>query len=229
VHVDHDEWAKGFKPDPPAAEWGKRIGGIGIDGRRPVVVYDDESGKSAARIWWLLRYWGVEDSRLLNGFWHGWKAGGHPIDSNVTKPAPVRFQANAQKDRLATKRELEAAVATGKDKLQILDARSQPEFTGLLKLTNRRGGHVPGARHLEWSVFLDPKTQRFKPAPEIEQMLVSAGITAEGRCVTYCQSGGRASVAAFVLELMGRRDTANYYESWNDWGNDPATPVEKAR
>src|SRR5262249_50460272 len=81
-------WAKAFGKGTDAEGWGRRIGELGIGPDSKVVVYDDDHTRSAARIWWLLRYWGVDDARLLNGGWAGWKAGGHPTDKMGPAPAP---------------------------------------------------------------------------------------------------------------------------------------------
>ena len=81
--VDHAEWAKEFGDGRDAEGWGKRIGRLGIGSDSTVVVYDDSRSKDAARIWWVLRYWGVEDVRLLNG-------GGSDGRRAVTRPRRVR-------------------------------------------------------------------------------------------------------------------------------------------
>ena len=105
-----------------------------------------------------------------------------------------------------------------------MDARSAKEFCGD-DVRAKRGGAIPGAKHLEWTDLLDPRTGKFKPAPELAKVFADAGIDPSKPTTTYCQSGGRASVLAFGLELMGGKDVRNYYRSWNEWGNDPDTPV----
>jgi len=67
VWVDHAAWSKSFGDGDDSEAWSKRIGELGIDGRGAVVVYDDSSFKDSARIWWILRYWGVPHARLLDG------------------------------------------------------------------------------------------------------------------------------------------------------------------
>jgi thiosulfate/3-mercaptopyruvate sulfurtransferase len=84
--VDHAEWAKGFGDGKGVDAWGTRIGALGIGADTRVVVYDDTHSKDAARVWWILRYWGVEDVRLLNG---GWWAGRRP-GIRPRRPGPRR-------------------------------------------------------------------------------------------------------------------------------------------
>ena len=93
------------------------------------------------------------------------------------------------------------------------------------KLTNKRAGSIPGAKQLEWIDLIDKETRRFKSAAELRKLFKQAGIVLNKPTATYCQSGGRASVMAFSLGLMGAKDVSNYYPSWNEWGNAGDTPV----
>jgi thiosulfate/3-mercaptopyruvate sulfurtransferase len=170
-----------------------------------------------------LRYWGVEDVRLLNGGWKGWTAARHPTDKAEPATAAVKFAAKARRERLATKEQLLESLKG--DKLQTVDARSEKEFCGDEKLTNKRAGAIPGAKQLEWSDLLDRDTQRFKAAADLRKLFVGAGVALDRPTATYCQSGGRAAVMAFAMELMGAKDVSNYYPSWAEWGNADDTPV----
>ena len=87
VWVDAISWSRAFGNGQDADGWAKRIGGLGIDADTVVVVYDDSQSKDAARIWWVLRYWGVKDVRLLNGGWSGYSALKRPVKDGDEKPA----------------------------------------------------------------------------------------------------------------------------------------------
>jgi thiosulfate/3-mercaptopyruvate sulfurtransferase len=222
--VDHATWAKAFQDGQDAEGWSKRIADLGIASNSKVVIYDDDWNKEAARIWWILKYWGVADVRLLNGGWKSWTASSLPTQKEVP-PAhtATKFVANSRTDRLATKQKLLNSL---KDKsLQIVDARSEGEFCGTEKAKNKRAGAIPGAKHLEWIELLDKETQRFKTASEISKLFADAGIDLKEKTATHCQSGGRASVMAFGMELMGAKDVSNYYRSWSEWGNSDDTPI----
>jgi thiosulfate/3-mercaptopyruvate sulfurtransferase len=221
--VDHAAWAKAFGDGQDAEGWSKRIGELGIAADAHVIVYDDNNAKDAARIWWILRYWGLEDARLLNGGWQGWESGALPADKTEPPPAKTNFSAKAQSNRLATKGELLKSLEGSK--IQIVDARSEKEFCGDEKLTNKRAGAIPGAKQLEWSDLIDKASHRFKPSGELRKLFEDAGITLDKPTATHCQSGGRASVMAFGLELMGAKDVRNYYASWAEWSSADDTPV----
>lgn len=223
VWVDHDAWTKGFAAGQAPKEWAARIGSLGIDPDSKVVVYDEAMQKEAARIWWILKYWGVKDVRLLNGGFRAWKEANLETTTKPVAPPARPFPVAApQTSRLAEKSKVLDIVK--KKHVQIIDTRSTAEYCGETKLA-KRGGAIPGALHLEWSEALDKKSGRFKPAAELAKLLKEAGIDPSKPAVTYCQSGGRAAVMAFTLELMGAREVANYYRSWAEWGNADDTPV----
>jgi thiosulfate/3-mercaptopyruvate sulfurtransferase len=228
--VDHAAWSSAFAKDQDVDKWYERLMAVGVHPKTRVIIYDDNLSKDAARIWWILRYWGVKDVRLVNGGWRGWLAAG----GKTTKDAPLQInsgsenwlKASMEKERLATKDDLLKAL---KDKPpQIIDARSTGEYCGTQE-TAKHNGAIPGAVHLEWSDLLDKQTGRFKSADELTKLFKDAGIDPAEPAVTYCQSGGRASVMAFGLELMGGKEVRNYYRSWAEWGNDDATPVVKPK
>jgi thiosulfate/3-mercaptopyruvate sulfurtransferase len=227
VHVQAGRWASDFGDGTDPAGWSKRIGGLGIDTDTPVVIYDASRTKDAARIWWILRYWGVKDVRLLNGGWDGWLTAGGKREEKTNTPAPRKIDVKASRERIGTRFELLKGLKDDKAG-QIVDARSEMEFCGEA-LTAKRNGAIPGAKHLEWSATIDPKTGRFKTATELAKLMAEAGIDPKKPATTYCQSGGRAAVMAFVLELTGGKPARNYYRSWAEWGNADDTPIVKPK
>lgn len=207
-----------------AAGWSQRIGELGIDAEVDVVVYDDNGMKDAARIWWILRYWGVENARLLNGGWKGWQLA--ELRTTTEPPAstpPAEFTAKRRADRLATREDVLELLPENEQ--QIVDARSEAEFCGIDKRDNEKGGAIPGAAHLEWNHLIDQQTNRFKSSGELRRLFDQAGIDLSRPATSHCNGGGRASVMAFALELMGAANVRNYYRGWGEWGNSKETPV----
>jgi thiosulfate/3-mercaptopyruvate sulfurtransferase len=224
IWIDHEAWKTAFGMGDDASGWSKRIGNLGIAPESKVVVYDDNSSKDAARIWWILRYWGVRDARLLNGGWAGWKASEAPTQKDASNaPSPVAFSAKPNKQRLETRLSVLDSLLV--KSLQVIDTRSESEHCGIEKRDNKRGGAIPGAKHLEWSDLIETDTQRFKSADELSKLFAEADIDIQRPTATHCQSGGRASVMVFGLELMGAMNVSNYYAGWSDWGNVNDTPI----
>ncbi len=224
--VDASDWAKGFDQGQDVEGWRQRIGALGLEPSSNVVVYDDNLTKDAARVWWILRFWDFGDVRLLNGGWKAWQASGNEIETApAVPPSATAPELRPIADRLATKEKLLAALDS--HELQIVDSRSEAEFCGDEALKNKRAGAIPGAKNLEWDDLLEPTTGRFLAAEEMSRQFANAGIDLNLPTATHCQSGGRASVVAFAMELMGAKDVSNYYRSWHEWSNAADTPVVK--
>ena len=224
VSVNAAEWTKAFKPSATTAEWGKRLGQVGIDTDKTVIVCGGGDVRDAARVWWILHYWGVRDARILNGGWPAWQASGGPTSREAARPIVTRPKLVQNATALASKDEIVGLLKGGSP--QILDVRSKAEYCGETA-TAKRNGSIPGATNLEWTECIDPKTKKFKSAKELQQLLQEHKVDLSKPAITYCQSGGRASVVAFTLELMGGNEVKNYYQSWAEWGNDPNTPIVK--
>jgi thiosulfate/3-mercaptopyruvate sulfurtransferase len=228
LRVDPGAWNKEFTRGPNPGFWMRELGGLGINRETPVVVYGGDL-RETARVWWILDYWGIRELRLLNGGWQAYRAAGGLVDEGYEERPSFTAKRPALKprpDTLVRKGDLLRELP--RHRLQLLDARSTKEYCGEAR-TAKRNGAIPGARHLEWTEVIDPKSQRFKTPAELARRLQGAGVDLRKPTVTYCQSGGRASVLAFTLELMGAKNVRNYYRSWAEWGNDPDTPIEKPK
>lgn len=221
--VDLAAWSAAVNNGESRQEWQKRIGALGIDLATPVLVYAEARTVDAARVWWMLRYWGFADVRLLDGGWQAWTGAGGRRETAEVKPAPRAPLLKQQAGRLTIRDELTRELQAGKAG-QIIDTRSYGEHCGDKKLANR-GGAIPGAKHLEWTDTLDPKTGKVRSAAELTRLFRDAGIDPALPSTTYCQSGGRAAMMAFVLELMSGKPARNYYRSWAEWGNHPDTSI----
>ncbi len=226
VHVDVDDWtALALAPGGlhNADEWGRRVGALGITKALPVVVYGGGNVTAATRIWWTLKYVGVEQVGILDGGWDAWKQADGPVSVTVPHTTPAEFEPEFQSNRVSELPELRELIGTRE--ITIIDTRSDGEHTGTGGPGPRRG-HLPGAVHQEWSQFV-AADGRFKPGPEIKRLLQEAGLTPNNVCVTHCQSGGRASVNAFVMELAGFGPVRNYYCGWSEWSRADDAPVEQ--
>lgn len=163
-----------------AKGWSQAIGQLGISNESPVIVYGD-SPSNTARVWWLLKYLGLNDVRMLDGGWDLWVKEKGPISKKWTTPVKATFKPKFQEDRLA---EIDSLKKRSKDdKLKLVDTRSEGEFTGKT-VRGKRGGHIPGATHLEWKHLLD-KDGRFKSVTELKTLFKKAGIAPDETAVCY--------------------------------------------
>ncbi len=226
LNLDVNTWAKAFETQRNPADWSERLGKLGIDTKTRVIILGN-SLPDVARVWFILRYWGVEQVQILNGGYPAWvNAGGEVSRQGWSVAARAGVKLKEDPSRLATKESVLAMLKLEAGK--IVDARTRAEYCGEKALA-KRGGAIPKAAHLDWSNLVDAKTGRFKSPQELAKLFKDAGVDLDKPVVTYCQSGGRASVMAFALELMGGKQVQNYYRSWAEWGNAADTPVEKPK
>ncbi|HXV82260.1 MAG TPA: sulfurtransferase [Candidatus Binatia bacterium] len=166
---------------------------LGIDHETPVIAYDDASNRLAARLFFVLEYYGHTRTRVLNGGLGKWETEGRPLTSEVTNVAPKRFEPRAQRDLLATAEEVKAAL--GRKDVCLIDARTPKEFTGK-DLRAKQGGHIPGAANVVWTSTLNPD-RTYKSANALQAVFEAAGVRPDCQIITYCQSGGPGGTRLF--------------------------------
>jgi thiosulfate/3-mercaptopyruvate sulfurtransferase len=209
-------------PDAPHLQTAVESWGLDFDSR--VVVYDDDNMMSATRCWWVLRWAGHPDVRVLDGGLRAWReAGGAIVTGDDVRPGGGTFVVRT--GAMATL-DATGAAAVARDGV-LLDARAPERYRGETEPIDRVAGHVPGARNAPASDNLTP-TGRLRPTPELAAAYAAAGVRA-GTDVgvgAYCGSGISATLDVLALELLGVR-AALYAPSWSGWTSDPTNPVER--
>lgn len=213
------------------SEFQKLLGDLGIGADSTVVVYDDWGSIFATRLWWMLRYYGFNNVKVLDGGWQNWVASGFPISFGASKPKEITNTVSLHEnpEMLVTIDDL--LKKYDDPQWQVLDVRSGGEYDGRAVHGNKRMGHVPGALHLEWNRLLENSSdgeavRKFKPATELEALFEGAGVDGNKNIVTHCQAAVRATFTAFALELMGFNPAKLYDGSMAEWANREDTPLE---
>lgn len=204
--------------------WAGEIGRLGVTPARPAIVYDDGRLTEAARVWFILQYFGIS-ARIVNG---GWPAIASLAPSLVEtgppkEPAGAAFFAieGSGPVGLVGRHQLRPNLETA---LQIFDARTRAEFAGEDLRKNVRGGHLPCATSLPHADLLDER-QWLRPADDLARILAAAGFRSSDRLVTHCDGGGRAALAAMAALRAGFTNVDAYYLSFSDWAKDESCPV----
>ncbi|WP_157465598.1 sulfurtransferase [Cellulomonas sp. Leaf395] len=208
---------EGRHPLPDLAAFEAAARRWGVSGERPVVAYDAVGGTSAARVWWLLRWAGVREVRLLDGGLAAWTDAGLPLEAGSVTPEPgdVVLVPGA----LPTIDADQAAAWDG----SLLDARAAERYAGDVEPVDPRAGHIPGARSAPTTGNNDAAGTFLSDAALRERFA-----SVEGPVAVYCGSGVTAAHEVAALASIGI-DAALYPGSWSQWSNDPARPVETGK
>ncbi len=209
------------------------MGRSGIANDTTVVLYGDNNNWFACWAFWLLKYYGHKDVRLMNGGRKKWLEEKRPLSNDVPQPVPAAYTAGEPDATIRAQREAVFATLDRRRAARLVDVRSPDEFTGKviappgMNETAQRGGHIPGAANIPWSqAVLEDGT--FKPVDALRQLYSSRGISGEGEVIAYCRIGERSAHTWFVLRyLLGFDQVRNYDGSWTEWGNLVGAPIEK--
>lgn len=206
-------------PDPAAFQAAMRAAGVSRD--RPVVLYDDGDAMAAARGWWMLRYFGHPDVRVLDGGYRAWTAAGLPVTADEPAPAPGDF--TAEPGHLPVL-DAAAAQATARSGL-LLDARAGERYRGETEPVDPVAGHIPGAVSAPAAANANPDGT-FRDPAELAARFTALGAVPEADTPVgaYCGSGVTAAHEVLALALAGI-PAALYVGSWSDWITDPTRPV----
>jgi thiosulfate/3-mercaptopyruvate sulfurtransferase len=182
VRVDVKAWQELGKKERgfhDAKAWGEKVGQLEIGADSQVVVYGS-SPTDTARIWWTLKYLGLQDVAILDGGWQLWTREKRPVETTSPTIEAVKFEPKFQADRLEEIDSLKKSIRSGT--ATVVDARSKDEFTGK-EVRGKRGGHIPGAKLLEWKELLT-EDGRFKTPEQLRELFRKRGITPEQTAVT---------------------------------------------
>lgn len=211
-------------PDPLALS--RTLGRLGIARGVQVVVYDQDSGSFASRLWWLLRWMGHDDVAVLDGGFARWLAEARPTATGEERPSPQAFSGSPRMEMLADGNEV-ARLVSRSDAL-LLDARAPERYRGDIEPIDRVPGHIPGAVNHHFMRNVD-EGGMFRPADALRQDLQRVlGQTPPDRVVCYCGSGVTACQNLVALEHAGLHGVRLYPGSWSEWSSDPSRPIERS-
>jgi thiosulfate/3-mercaptopyruvate sulfurtransferase len=213
----------GRHPLPGPAAFQAAMRRARVSDGRPVVVYDDADATAAARAWWLLRYFGHGDCRVLDGGFRAWRAaGGQVATGDGAAPAAGDFTA-----RPGHMPVLDAGGAASLARCGVLlDARARERYRGDTEPIDPVAGHIPGAISAPTTGNVAPDG-RFLPAAGLRARFAALGVGADGAgrpVAAYCGSGVTAAHEVLALEIAGVAASL-YPGSWSNWIADPARPV----
>lgn len=210
----------GRHPLPDLDVFTEAMRAAGVRADRPVVVYDGGQGWAAARAWWLLRWTGHPDVRVLDGGLAAWRAADG--DLSVGQPTPQEGDFTPVPGGLALLRADDAAALARRGVL--LDARAAERYRGEVEPIDKVAGHIPGAVSAPTTENVVEGGTVFRDASELAERFASLGATAKAEVGVYCGSGVSAAHEVLALAVAGI-PAALYVGSWSEWTADPSRPV----
>ncbi|MBD2577323.1 sulfurtransferase [Oscillatoria sp. FACHB-1406] len=210
----------GRHPLPTPDALAPKLAAMGIEPETLVVAYDDSKGAFAARLWWLLRYWGRDRVALLDGGWSAWVAGGYPISTEVPAPKAGNFQPQVRTDWTVDLEEVKAR----KDLpgVVLIDARESDRYRGDREPIDPVAGHIPGAVNHFWQDACDDRG--FFLPPNLQQQRW-AHLAPEDEIIVYCGSGVTACVNLWSMAAAGISGAKLYPGGWSEWCSAETPPA----
>jgi thiosulfate/3-mercaptopyruvate sulfurtransferase len=206
---------------------------IGVNNDTTIIVYGDFKNWFATFAFWIFKYYGAQDVRLMNGSRKKWLEEVRPISLNTPSYPRGNFKASDPDKSIRAFMNYVKEIINSQDKI-LVDVRTNDEYNGkTLAPTEyspeygQMGGHIPGAVNVPWSKMVN-EDGTLKSADELKKLYESLNITPDKEVITYCGIGERASYTWFVLKyLLGYPNVKTYDGSWLEWGNTMGNPIEK--
>ncbi len=206
----------------------------GITTQSEVILYGDFNNWFAAFVFWIFKYYGHENVKIMNGGRKKWEI----ENRSYTKDEPQIQKTNyvAQPPHEGLRAYLfDVRRALDKKDTVLVDVRSPKEFSGEITAPAeypmehaQRGGHIPNANNIPWASAVNDTDGTFKSVEELQKIYETKGVTPDKDVICYCRIGERSSHTWFVLKyLLGYPQVRNYDGSWTEWGNMIGNPIEK--
>ena len=217
---------------PSKEEISKLLAQSGISNSDTVILYGDNNNWFAAFAFWILKIYGHEDVRLMDGGRKKWLADNREITTQEEAPQAATYVAkDADTSLRSNLQEILKVVENGN--YNLIDVRSPAEFTGEviappgMTETAQRGGHIPGAKSVPWAQTVN-EDGTFKTAEQLSELYGTKGLDTAKPTIAYCRIGERSSHTWFVLQyLLGLEGCKNYDGSWTEYGSVVGVPIEK--
>lgn len=218
---DKDDPRPLMMPKPDAFKQAMEALGVGDDSA--VVLYDRGVGSWAARVWWSLKTYGLDNAALLDGGFKKWMAENRPVSKDAPEIAPASFSPHYRPEKIVSKTDVLTAIDQGEHTL--IHSLSREEFTGETS-PMPRPGRIKGSINAPASSLIDPASGAYLSKEALAAYFAKAGAEAGKPVITYCGGGVAACNNALALTLLGYEDIAVYDGSLAEWTADPQAPME---
>ena len=230
LHIDKDlsgakNGTNGRHPLPTPEAAAQLFSRVGIDATKQVVVYDQNTGVFASRLWWMLRWLGHEAVAVLDGGFAKWVREGRAVTGEAPEPTPATF---VVKNVAPTVNSVGVEASLSRHTLLLVDGRAPERFRGEVEPMDPVAGHIPGAVNRPASLNVTANGV-FKPAGSLRaEYQALLGGRPHSDVVHYCGSGVTSCHNILAMQIAGLPGTRIYPGSWSEWISNPARPIAKA-
>jgi thiosulfate/3-mercaptopyruvate sulfurtransferase len=219
VHIRYQDLNDDMAMLIPADQIAKILGEKGISETKTIVLYDDGTQKYSGRVYWVLKYLGAPDVKILDGGMPAWRASRKPVTRTATTIKPVTFTPNVQTKYLATMADLSKSGSV------VVDARSVAEFNGTAD-TKLRPGRIPGSVNIEYVNVMDGDG-KLLPNDQIQAFFTKNGVTKDKTVIVYCETSVRAGILFHVLTSALDYPNVKLYDgAYREWQSKPSNKVQ---
>jgi len=206
----------------------------GITPETELILYGDFNNWFAAFAFWVFKYHGHKDIKIMNGGRKKWELENKEYTTEEPQIQATTYK-SAPPDEGLRAYLFDVKRALDKNDSVLVDVRSPKEFSGEITAPPeypmehaQRGGHIPGANNIPWATAVNDADGTFKSVEELKQNYEPKGVTPDKDVICYCRIGERSSHSWFVLKyLLGYPQVRNYDGSWTEWGNMIGNTIEK--
>ena len=206
----------------------RKLAKLGISHDKKLIIYGDSTDpwRTDGRFFWMFKYYGFKKVALLDGGLDEWVREDGDLESGtVGEISPSNIQPKdivLNEEMIADQKWIIKRLHS--DNTILIDNRTRSEYDGATPYGSLRGGHIPGAKHVNWQIFFK-KNGRMKKRSKIIAILKEHNIPSNKEIAVYCTGGVRSGMAFFVLEALGFK-VRNYDGSWWDWSSKLSLPTE---
>ncbi|WP_282940306.1 sulfurtransferase [Corynebacterium auriscanis] len=214
---------EGRNPLPRLEDLKRMLADWGVMADRPVYIYDAGPNLYAARAWWVLRWAGATDVRILNGGTTEWEKAGGDVAGGI---GALRGRGNLEFKPHSMPELLIDEVEEWKRHNLLIDARESGRFKGLREPFDHQAGRIPGAVNIPVAELMNAEGKVENPE-RLREYLASRGITRGDNVAVYSGSGLHSSLFIAAMEHAGLHGARNFIGGWSQWSARLDLPIER--
>lgn len=211
----------GGHPLPEVNLLAHKLGKIGVNHNKTVVIYDQDNGMFAGRAWWVLHYLGHEKVYVLDGGFKKWVETGNDVTNKISEKVSTTFETKVLKEAIVDMEQVKENIK--RETAILIDSRARNRYLGKEEPMYAKAGHIPGAKSYFWKdVVSDDGT--YKNNQELANHF--SALPKEAEIIVSCGSGISACPNILALKTLGYENVKLYPGSFSDWISYEANELE---